>query len=73
MGLNIAFTGKMLQEDDTKLEVFCNKQNRIFISLSLNDGEQREISFIVLDKETAVKFSKQLRKEISLITEVDNG
>ena len=73
MGLKIAFTGEMIQEDDTELEVFCNKQNRIYISLSTNNSEEREIAFIVLDKETAVKFSKQLRKEISLITEVDNG
>ena len=50
--------------DETKLRCLCNTSQKIFIGLEMEDYPE---SFIVLDKQTAIKFSRELRKQISLI------
>jgi hypothetical protein len=55
--------------DGHELEVFANDSNQLFISIEMNspksqcDGE----AFLCLDKSTAIKFSKELRKQIALL------
>lgn len=47
---------------DNKLSMYCNSTNEIFISI---DSEVNKHSFICLDRSTAIKLCKELRKEIS--------
>jgi len=56
---------------DTFLQCYCNDSNEIFIKI---DEVEREFpsQCICLDKETAIKFSKELRKQISFIEEVED-
>lgn len=57
------------QTDENKLIAFANTENEIFISLT-NDNLVEV--FTCLDLDTAVQFSKELRRQISLIKEVQN-
>lgn len=50
----------------TEMQCFYNTQNEIYISIS-NGESIMDQQFICLDKETAVKFVKHLKKEISYI------
>ena len=49
---------------ETKLRCFCNTQQEIFIGIQ--EYASPEI-WIAMDKKTAIKLSKELRKEIALI------
>jgi hypothetical protein len=48
----------------TGLSVYCNQEMEIFIEI---DDKEFPASYICLDKETAIKLSKELRKQIALI------
>jgi len=51
---------------DTELRCFCNSRNEIFIGIK--EYASPEI-WTALDKQTAIKFSKELRKQIALISD----
>lgn len=53
----------------TELEAYANNQNQIYISISVPGGEMHEHQHIVLDKKTAIRLAKDLRREISFLTE----
>lgn len=53
------------------LEVFKNARNEVFISIDMCNGNGNLPSFICLDKHTAVKLSRELRKQISLLDDLD--
>lgn len=55
----------------TELQLYCNDRNEIFIDIS-EPGEQMYSTFITLNKETAIKLSKHLRKEISYLLQTEN-
>jgi hypothetical protein len=48
----------------TELSVYCNEEMEIMIDIW---DKVFPVSHICLDKETAIKFSKELRKQIALI------
>ena len=48
------------------LNCYSNSTDEIFISIDMNNDFPFE-PFIVLDKETAIKLSRELRKQISHI------
>ena len=51
-----------------ELQVFCNTQNRITISLKDDtDNNYGYPVYIQLSKETAIKFHRELKKHISFI------
>jgi hypothetical protein len=52
--------------DTTELRCFCNTRNEIFIGIK--EEASPEI-WIALEKKTAIKFSKELRKQIALISD----
>lgn len=54
--------------EETFIECFANTKNRIFISIE-NEENSFPSQFIALDKSTAIKFSKELRKQISILSE----
>lgn len=55
-----------------ELTAYWNDCNEIFISINCSNSYDVE-SFICLDKETAIKFVKHLKREISKIKEEENG
>ena len=57
---------KNVQEDgvEAQLIVRANQFNNIFIEIDMMDYPA---SFISLDKETAIKLAKELRKQISFL------
>ena len=51
---------------NTSIECFCNDKNEI--SISITDGDfPNNFEIVSLDKPTAIKFSRELRKQIALI------
>jgi len=53
-----------------EMQVYINQLRKIFIGI--DDTHERtngwdNLQYIVLDKETAIKFSRELRKQISLM------
>ena len=55
-----------------EMECFKNARNEIYIQIK-NPENEHEFMFICLDRKTAIKFSKLLRREISYIeSEVDD-
>lgn len=57
--------------EEHQLVCYWNSSNEIFIKISMPNWED---SFIALDKSTAIKFHKELKKQISYIeSEVSNG
>jgi len=58
--------------EQTEMQMYVNSDNQIYIYIDLNDGL---FGYICLDKQTAIKFSKDLKREISYIkeSEVNNG
>ena len=51
----------------TELVAYMNAQNQIFIMISKPDGDGWDSQHIVLDKKTAIKLAKDLRREISFM------
>jgi hypothetical protein len=56
-------------EIDTRLSVLHNQFNEIFICI---DSGEHQGDFVCLDKDTAIKLAKELRKQISFMKEDDN-
>ena len=71
--VKILFQGtEISQTDETELEVFANVQNEIFISIQ---DQSYPGNFICLDKATAVRLVRELKKQIGFLMEgeVYNG
>lgn len=49
---------------NSKLRVYCNSENELFIEIELDDCIS---SYVCLDKETSIKLAKEIRKQISFI------
>ena len=60
----IFYGSKASETNEHELKVFCNSCNDIYISI---EHPEFPASFICLDKSTAIKLSKELRKQIALI------
>ena len=58
----VFYGSKQSETDDVELVAYCNVHNEIFIEISSDYP-----AHIVLDKQTAIKFSKELRKQIASI------
>ena len=46
-----------------ELQVYCDQSKELFLSIDSKD--EKHFSFLVLDKSTAIKFSRELRKQIA--------
>ena len=55
------------EKHDDDIVVFCNASDDIYISINDDDiGSPYNSAFIALDVETAVKFAKELRRQIAI-------
>jgi hypothetical protein len=67
MAVKLIFNGsKISKTEDHELKLYANNKNEIFVDIDIPEFSN---SFIVLDKETAIKLSKELRKQIAIISE----
>lgn len=57
-------TGKS-ESHEHELVVHVNQHNEIFIGIDCDTDSEYYKGWIALDKETAIKFSRELRKQIS--------
>jgi hypothetical protein len=63
--VELVFYGSEKSEtEDSRLRCFCNTKNNIYIGIKEPDNPE---IWMALDKPTAIKFSKELRKQIALI------
>ena len=60
----IFYGSKKSETTEHELRCFCNTHHEIYVGLEMHQGMEH---FICLDKETAIKFSKELREQIALI------
>jgi hypothetical protein len=68
MAVNLIFSGSEKSEtQEHSLKMFYNTKNEIYFTIEMPDKD--ELNFVCLDKETAIKLSKELRKQISYITD----
>lgn len=72
--VRLIFGASPKSELTTEIECLANAQDEIFIGIKDKNSPHKE-EFIVLDIPTAIKFSKELRKQIGIIKgqEVENG
>ena len=67
----IIFCASDKLQQESELQAFLNTENEIYIEIDMGDCPP---SFITLNKETAVKFVKHLKREIAKIEmESTNG
>ena len=62
--VSLKFHCKLQKSDFLELEVISSDSLHICVS---EEYEVQQISSIVLDRQTAIKFSKELRKQIALL------
>jgi hypothetical protein len=67
MRVRTIFCSSELSGHLSELEVYANDKNEIYISISESPEDPFRSQFIALDRDTAIKFSKVLRKEISAL------
>jgi hypothetical protein len=68
--VQIIFYGSEKSETtDHQLRCFCNTHQEIYIGIDMHLNAEH---FICLDKATAIKLSKELRKQIALIEDEKN-
>jgi hypothetical protein len=69
--VKLVFCGDEQTENTKKeMQVYVNQYQKLYIEINdISDYAQGwdSLQYIVLDKQTAIKFSKELRKQIALI------
>lgn len=51
----------------TEMVCYANAENQIYIMIEVPDGDFYQQQHIVLNKETAIRLAKDLRREISYL------
>lgn len=68
MAVELCFKGTELSETENYvLQTWATDKNELLISLDDLDARMHRYISICLDKETAIKFSKEIRKQIALL------
>lgn len=68
MAVELNFKGtEQSGKNDYALQVYATASNELLISLDDLDSDFSRYISICLDKDTAIKFSKELRKQIALL------
>lgn len=72
MGTKIIFCSSEKSEVAHELEAYNNTNNELYIQISNVDGDTVYANqFTVIDKETAIKFVKHLKRQIANIIEIE--
>ena len=54
------------KEQENELQVYCNTENEIFIGINYENFGELNSGIIAIDIDTAIKFSKEIRKQIAI-------
>jgi len=65
----IFYGSEQSKTDNSELKCFCNTLQQIYIEIKTDNLHKQ---FICLDKATAIKFSKELRKQIAIISDEES-
>jgi hypothetical protein len=66
--VKLVFCGDPAEECYEKaVEVFVNQAGKLYLQIRDYEADFEQIEYTVFDKETAIKFSKELRKQIALM------
>ena len=68
MGIKTIFENSPSSGHDSEMQVYANDKGELYITIYSHDNPYSE-NFICLDKETAIKFSKVVRREISFLSD----
>lgn len=61
----LVFSGTRRSEtDSTELSLYVNDKNELFVKMESEDGN---FSYLCLDKPTAIRLQKEIRKQISFM------
>lgn len=63
------FGSEESESTERTIEAYCNQNGELFIQIVDLNGDQFSKQFTVLDKSTAIKFSRELRKQISYLND----
>jgi hypothetical protein len=65
--VKLVFCGDIDSEDANKeMQVYVNQNDKLFLVIDDSDNDF-SWQYIVLNKDTAIKFSRELRKQIALM------
>ena len=68
MSVQLKFTSTERSQLETELIAYCNQDNEIFIQITdTNCSYYLDSPYICLDKQTAIKLAKELRRQISML------
>jgi hypothetical protein len=69
MSIKLKFYGTQNSKTETQsLEAYCNENNEIYLNIKdENSNHGFDSQHICLDKETAIRLSREIRKQIALI------
>lgn len=59
------FCSSEISEHNIEFEVFANESNEI--TLKILDRFDDRITYVILDLETAIRFAKEIKREIAII------
>jgi hypothetical protein len=66
--VKLVFCGDIeAQQFEKQLQVYVNNEGKLYIELDDIDASCYSCQYTVLDKSTAIKFSKELRRQIALM------
>lgn len=67
MAVKLKFYGtEKTNTENHSLIIYASASNEIFITID-NDNDPERFQYISLDRETAIKLSKEIRKQIALL------
>jgi hypothetical protein len=64
MAIQIRFIS---EKNDSVLNVYCSPNNTLNITINHFDDDDSQVRYVTLDKETAIRLSKEIRKHISFL------
>jgi hypothetical protein len=64
MAYELIFTSTEESKLETKLEVFVNTKGYLTIKI---EGGKRDMQLVCLEKDSAIKLAKEIRKQISFL------
>lgn len=67
MAVELKFTSSEQSQFNSNLQVYVNIKNELFIKISEFEFDEETIHAVCLDKPTAIKLAKELRKQISMM------
>jgi hypothetical protein len=67
--VKLVFCGdEQTENTNREMQMYINQFSKLYISITdVDDDTYQNVQYTCLDKQTAIKFSKELRKQIALM------